>query len=61
MEVRIFPKIPKYTISIKASSYKTGLDDVRREIGILKKIDHPNIIKLYEILDDENSSNLFLS
>jgi len=46
---------------LKASSYKTGLDDVRKEINILKKLNHPNIIKLHEILEDEKCDNLFLS
>jgi len=28
------------------------LDDLRNEIGLLKLMDHPNVIKLYEYYED---------
>ena len=34
------------------------LDDLRNEIGLLKMLDHPNVIKLYEYYED--ASNLYL-
>jgi serine/threonine protein kinase len=34
------------------------LDDLRNEIGLLKLVDHPNVIKLYEFYEDEQ--NIFL-
>lgn len=46
---------------IAESSYKTGLDDVRREIDIMKKLNHRNIIKLIEIIEDLNGHNLYIS
>jgi [calcium/calmodulin-dependent protein kinase] kinase len=36
------------------------LDRVYREIAILKKLDHPNVIKLVEVLDDPDEDNLYM-
>ncbi|XP_076037408.1 uncharacterized protein LOC143022785 isoform X3 [Oratosquilla oratoria] len=36
------------------------LDRVYREIAILKKLNHPNIVKLVEVLDDPAEDNLYL-
>jgi calcium/calmodulin-dependent protein kinase kinase 2 len=36
------------------------LDRVYREIAILKKLDHPNLVKLVEVLDDPIEDNLYL-
>lgn len=35
-------------------------DLIRREIAIMKKLDHPNLVSLYEVLDDSNSDALYL-
>lgn len=59
MEVDIL-KI-KFLFFFLESSYKTGLDDVRREITLIKNLSHPNIIKLVEIIEDLNGHNLYLS
>lgn len=40
---------------------KDALQDVMREIAIMKKLDHPNVIKLYEVIDDPETDKLFLS
>ncbi|ELU01796.1 hypothetical protein CAPTEDRAFT_120696 [Capitella teleta] len=37
-----------------------SLDRVYGEIAILKKLDHPNVVKLVEILDDPDEDNLYL-
>jgi serine/threonine protein kinase len=34
---------------------------IRREIAIMKKCDHPNIIKFYSFIDDKLSANICLS
>lgn len=36
------------------------LEKVYREIAILKKLDHPNVVKLIEVLDDPVEDNLYL-
>lgn len=35
-------------------------DLIRREIAVMKKIDHPNLVSLYEVLDDPDSDALYL-
>jgi len=41
-------------------SFTSALDEVYSEIEILKLIDHPNIIKLQEIIDDPAADKLYL-
>lgn len=36
------------------------MDRVYREIAILKKLDHPNVVRLVEVLDDPNEDNLYM-
>ena len=36
------------------------LERVYREIAVLKKLDHPNVVKLVEVLDDPEEDNLYL-
>ena len=31
-----------------------------REIAILKKLDHPNVVKLVEVVDDPEEDNLYM-
>ncbi|KAI7903628.1 kinase-like domain-containing protein [Cokeromyces recurvatus] len=36
------------------------LDLVRGEVAVLKKLNHPNIVRLYEVLDDPSSDSLYM-
>ena len=44
----------------KGPSQPDPLADIRREIAILKKLDHPNVVKLIEVLDDPREDDLVL-
>ena len=37
-------------------SSETYFEDIRREIAIMKKLMHPNVLRLFEVLDDPNVS-----
>ena len=36
------------------------LEPVYREIAILKKLAHPNVVKLVEVLDDPDEDNFYM-
>lgn len=36
------------------------LERVYREIAVLKKLDHPNVVKLFEVLDDPMEDSLYM-
>lgn len=36
------------------------VDEVSKEIAILKKLDHPNVVKLYEVIDPPGSQYMML-
>lgn len=42
------------------SGIENPIDRVYREVAILKKLDHPNVIKLVEVLDDPSEDSLYL-
>ncbi|XP_048522106.1 probable serine/threonine-protein kinase DDB_G0279405 [Dendroctonus ponderosae] len=52
---------PKKDSKPNSSPVNHPLDKVYREIAILKKLDHPNIVKLVEVLDDPDEDHLYLA
>jgi [calcium/calmodulin-dependent protein kinase] kinase len=44
----------------QGNTTETYEEDIRREIAIMKKLSHPNVLKLYEVLDDPNVNKLYL-
>ena len=39
---------------------RTPWENMEREIAILKKLDHPNVVHLFEVLDDPQENELIL-
>jgi len=40
--------------------FKDAFDNVLREIAIMKKIDHPNLIRLHEVIDSPDSDKMYI-
>mmetsp|Transcript_7343 Transcript_7343/g.21671 ORF Transcript_7343/g.21671 Transcript_7343/m.21671 type:complete len:426 (-) Transcript_7343:429-1706(-) len=38
----------------------TSFDDVKREVEIMRKLRHENVVRLYEVMDDPNVNKLYL-
>ena len=39
---------------------KNQLENVLMEIAIMKKLEHPNLIQLHEVLDDDENDKLYM-
>ena len=39
---------------------KTAMQQVEREIALMKKLNHPNLVSLYEVIDSEHSDMLYM-
>jgi len=39
---------------------KDGVDDLDKEIAIMKRLDHPNVIDMIEIIDDPNQEKIYM-
>ena len=46
--------------STKSLSQNSALSSVYREIALMKTFTHQNIIKLHEVIDDQESEKLYL-
>lgn len=44
----------------KTATIANPLERVYREIAVLKKLAHPNVVKLVEVLDDPAQDNLYM-
>jgi len=57
----MFRRLPPRRIErTNDSELLTPLERVYREIAVLKKLDHPNVVKLVEVLDDPEEDQLYL-
>lgn len=46
---------------LKVLVVKNAFQDLLREIAIMKKLNHPNVIKLNEVIDDPEEDKIYLS
>lgn len=44
----------------QGNSSETFEEDVRSEIAIMKKLLHPNVLRLFEVLDDPNVGHCYI-
>ena len=44
----------------RVGRFGNALQDVQREVAIWKKLDHPHVVRLLEVLDDEASDKIYL-
>jgi serine/threonine protein kinase len=42
------------------SKTRTALQNVEKEIAIMKKLNHPNVVTLIEVLDDPTHDKLYI-
>ena len=50
----------KRELKLRRLNGSTAYDCVIEELKVLKRLDHPNIIWLHEIIDDKNSDFIYL-
>jgi len=46
--------------NVKMDNYRTALDALYDEVKVMKILKHPNIIKLYEVIDDPDAAKIHL-
>ncbi|KAG7303280.1 hypothetical protein JYU34_011756, partial [Plutella xylostella] len=56
----LFGRAPPPRAGVTPSPPPDPLQRVYREIAVLKKLDHPNVVKLVEVLDDPAEDQLYL-
>ena len=56
----VFGRIAPSRRASGINAVENPLTRVYTEVAILKKLDHPNVVKLVEVLDDPGEDNLYL-
>jgi len=42
------------------AGFKTAFDDVVREIAIMKRLEHPNVMAMHDVIDDASANKLYM-
>lgn len=50
----------KTVLKKKRQGMSNMLESVKKEIAIMKKLSHPNCVRMYEVIDDPSQSKLYL-
>lgn len=58
--IKIVDRKGKPKLGSSGISGQSTEDKIRKEIAIMKKCSHPNVVKLKEVLDDANSTKIYL-
>lgn len=45
---------------VKVAPSQTAMADVLQEVFVMKELDHPNVVKLIEVIDDPDSDNFYM-
>lgn len=52
--------VPRYSVKRRLGRLGTPEDRTKREVAILKKARHPNVVSLLEVIDDPNKNKVYL-
>ncbi|KAG9445557.1 hypothetical protein H6P81_011685 [Aristolochia fimbriata] len=56
--VKAFHK--SHLLKLRVAPSETAMTDVLREVSIMKMLDHPNIVKLIEVINDPNTDHFYM-
>ena len=52
--------VPRYSKKRRLGKLGAPEDETRREVAVLKRARHPNVVALYEVIDDPNKNKVYL-
>lgn len=56
--IKVFHK--SHLLKLRVAPSETAMTDVLREVSIMKMLDHPNIVKLIEVIDDPLTDDFYM-